>query len=137
MKIETGYVYTHEFTITQEQVGIFANLTGDTNPLHISEEYAKKSIYGQRIIPGFLGGSIFSKVFGTIFPGEGTIYLKQDMKFYKAMIPEIKYFAMFEVIAVDELKKRITVKTSIIDDSKTNYIIGEAILQNSTQKLWE
>jgi acyl dehydratase len=137
MKIEIGYVYTHEFIITQEQVLVFAELTGDTNPLHISEEYAKKSIYGQRIIPGFLGGSIFSKVFGTIFPGEGTIYLKQDMKFYKAMIPVVTYFAVFEVTAVDELKKRVTVKTSIIDGSKNNYIIGEAILQNSTQELWE
>jgi 3-hydroxybutyryl-CoA dehydratase len=137
MKVELGYILKYPFIISQEQVRVFAELTGDTNPLHLDEQYAKSSIYGQRIIPGFLGGSIFSKVFGAVFPGEGTIYLKQDMKFYKPMIPAVNYFAVFEVVLIDEVKKRITFKTSIVDEKNTSYIIGEAVLQNDRKDLWE
>lgn len=137
MKVELGYVFKYPFVISQEQVKVFAELTGDTNPLHLNENYAKNSIYGQRIIPGFLGASVFSKVFGAIFPGEGTIYLKQDMKFYKPMIPFINYYAVFEIIAIDEVKKRITFKTSIVDEEDVNYIIGEAVLQNDRKDLWK
>jgi 3-hydroxybutyryl-CoA dehydratase len=136
MKIENGYKFSYPFTLSQEQVLIFAGLTGDTNPLHSDENYAKTTIYGQRIIPGFLGGSVFSKVFGTIFPGEGTIYLKQDMKFLKPMFPGINYQAIFEIISNDPIKKRINVKTSIADTEDNIYITGEAILQNSNEHLW-
>jgi len=131
MKIEIGYKHTYPFTISQEQVKSFAENSGDTNPLHIDEEFAKTTIFKKRIIPGFLAGSVFSKIFGTIFPGIGTIYLKQDMKFLKPMFPGVNYQSICEVISFDEQKKRIVVKTSIVDLENNVYIVGEAVLQNS------
>lgn len=137
MKIKNGYKFSYPFSLSQEQILIFAELTGDTNPLHSDENYAKTTIFGQRIIPGFLGGSIFSKVFGSVFPGEGTIYLKQDMKFLKPMYPGINYIAQFEITSSDPVKKRINVLTCIADNDKNIYISGEAVLQNSNEQLWE
>ena len=72
--------YQTSFSFSQNDIIMFAELTGDKNPIHLDEEVAKNTIFGKRILHGFLGASIFSKVFGTIFPGEGTIYIKQNFK---------------------------------------------------------
>ena len=73
-----GKKWEHSFLFTQEDVDTFAQVTGDTNPIHLDEEYASKSIFKKRVVHGALSNSIFSKVFGTITPGKGTIYLSQN-----------------------------------------------------------
>ena len=65
------------------------------------KEYAKKTPFKTPIVHGFLAGSVFSKVFGTIYPGEGTIYLKQEMFFLKPMFTDQPYKAVFEIINTD------------------------------------
>lgn len=122
--------YTYEFSFKQNDVENFAKSSGDYNPIHLDEEYAKKSIFKRRIIHGFLGGSVFSKVFGTIFPGNGTIYLKQDMVFYKPMFTDEEYFALFKVVKVISHKKRALVQTEIKDKSGNLIIGGEALIQH-------
>ena len=64
-----------------ESVFEFAALSGDRNPLHIDEEYAKKTKFKGRIVHGFLYGSLLSRVIATKLPGEGSVYLEQQMKF--------------------------------------------------------
>lgn len=134
IKINIGHTFNFPFSFSQEQVSTFAALTGDTNPLHSNETFAKSTIYGRTILPGFLGGSIFSKVFGTIYPGTGTIYLKQDMKFLKPLYPNEPYVSVYEILSFDPIKKRIVVKTSIVDKENTICLIGEAILQNNNME---
>src|SRR5688572_3317080 len=97
VKVETGTVFTHQFSYTQEEVNRFAEVTGDTNPVHTDAAYAATTMFKKPIMHGFLGGSIFSKVFGTMFPGEGTIYLKQSMSFVKPMYVDTIYEATFTV----------------------------------------
>jgi len=62
--------YRLTFSYSQEQVNKFAEVTGDNNPLHLDEEYAATTMFKRPIMHGFLGGSVFSKIFGTLFPGE-------------------------------------------------------------------
>src|SRR6478752_7093968 len=95
VKVENGAVYTHGFSFSQEEVNRFAEVTGDCNPIHLDESYAASTAFKRPIMHGFLGGSIFSKVFGTLFPGEGTIYLKQSMSFVKPMYTDTAYEAVF------------------------------------------
>lgn len=130
-KIKVGSEYIHEFSFTQEDVNGFAKVSGDLNPIHLDEEFAKKSIFKRRIIHGFLGGSIFSKVFAQYFPGEGTIYLKQDLKFLKPMYTENLYKAVFSVLEINSEKSRALVKTEIFDESQKAIIVGEALIQNN------
>ena len=59
----------------------FSNLTVNDNQIYLDEEYAKKSFFGKKVVHGMLVASLFSKIFGKVFPGEGSIYLKQDLKF--------------------------------------------------------
>lgn len=66
--IKTGDKYRHEVTYTQEGVIAFAEITGDKNPIHLDPEFAAKTPFGRPIVHGFLSASVFSKVFGMLFP---------------------------------------------------------------------
>ncbi len=128
--IRLGDTFEYSFQFSQSDVIKFAEASGDFNPLHLDNDFATQTIFGKTIIHGFLAGSVFSKVFGTIFPGQGTIYLKQDMSFLKPMFTEIKYMAYFEVIETIKLKSRAVVRTAICDMDNRLIIIGEAIIQH-------
>ena len=65
--------------ITNEDVLAFADLSGDVNPVHLSDDFAAGTIFKRRIAHGFLTGSLFSTVLGTKLPGPGCIYLSQSM----------------------------------------------------------
>jgi 3-hydroxybutyryl-CoA dehydratase len=129
-RIHKDQVFLYPFSFNQNDVVSFAEASGDKNPLHLDEEYGRKSIFKRRILHGFLGGSIFSKVFGTVFPGEGTIYLKQNMSFLKPMFVNTDYTAKFSVLEVISEKNRALVKTEIIDELNNVIITGEALIQH-------
>lgn len=129
--IEAGSTYTHEFIFSQNDVERFADVTGDKNPVHLDADYAAKTMFKKPIMHGFLGGSIFSKVFGTLFPGEGTIYLKQQMSFMRPMFVDTAYEARFTVKEVNKEKHRATVETLIVDKATGDVTIsGEATVMN-------
>ena len=64
--LKVGDKYEYEFSYTQQDVELFARVTGDNNPIHIDAEFAKTTPFGRPIIHGFLSGAVFSKVFGFI-----------------------------------------------------------------------
>lgn len=80
-KLEIGQTESFSKTISEMDVYGFAGIVGDFNPVHINEEVAQKSIFGKRIAHGMLVGSLISTVLGMRLPGEGTIYLEQNLKF--------------------------------------------------------
>lgn len=125
-----GYIFNYPFSFTQEDVINFANASGDLNPIHLDEDYAKNTIFKKTIIHGFLGGSVFSKIFGTIIPGEGTIYLNQNMFFYKPMYTGVKYYAKITIEEIIKNKSRAIVKTEIFDEQQKLIIDGSAIIQH-------
>ncbi len=129
--IEVAQVYTHDFQFSQDEVNRFAEVTGDKNPVHTNAEYAAKTMFKRPIMHGMLSASLFSKVFGTLFPGEGTIYLKQSLSFLKPMYVDTAYEAMFTVKEVLKDKNRAIIETLIKD--KTTGIVctsGEATVMN-------
>lgn len=121
--------WQHEFKFTQSDVDVFAQVTGDTNPIHLDEEYASTSVFGRRVIHGALSNSIFSKVFGTINPGLGTIYLSQNSSFKAPMYTDTDYIAYFEEIERKETGI-VFVKTEIRDKNTNKITIsGDAVLK--------
>ena len=131
--LKVGDKYTHKFSYTQEQVVAFAEITGDNNPIHIDSEFAKTTPFGRPIMHGFLSSAVFSKVFGTLFPGEGTIYMSQSMKFRSAMFVDTEYTAIFEVTSHNEEKHSGTISCLIVDSEGKECIVGEALLKHFTQ----
>jgi len=129
MKKEDVFIY--EFQFSQKDVEEFARVTGDNNPVHLNPEYAAKTMFKRPIMHGMLGASLFSKVFGTLFPGEGTIYLKQSLNFLKPMYVDTPYVAEFTVKEVIPDKNRAIVETLIKDKASGNVCTsGEALIMN-------
>jgi len=127
--------FSLEFSFSQTDVENYAKLSGDNNPIHLDEKYASNTVFKKRIMHGFLGASIFSRIFGTLYPGEGTIYLKQDLNFMAPMFAEETYTAIVEVDKINHLKARAIVKTYILDKSQKVVIKGEALIQNNMYKV--
>lgn len=129
-----GEVFTHVFSFSQDDVEAFAKITGDVNPVHLDAAYAAETPFRRTILHGFLSGSVFSKVFGTIFPGPGSIYVSQSMNFKRPMFPGEEYVATFTVVELDREKSTVTIKCSIANEKKV-CLEGEAKLLN--RKIFE
>lgn len=79
--IEVGMVGSYTAEVTEDLIQAFADASGDDNPLHLDEDYAKTTMFKGRIAHGMLSASFLSTIFGTIFPGPGCIYMSQNVKF--------------------------------------------------------
>jgi acyl dehydratase len=131
--IKTGDTYLYDVTFNQPDVNVFAQITGDNNPIHLDADFAAKTVFGKPIVHGFFSASVFSMVFGTKFPGEGTIYLYQDMKFLAPVFVDRHYKAKFEVLDVNREKHVGIIKCVLEDEAGKVVIEGSAKLKNNTQ----
>ena len=132
MKIQEGQVYEEEFSFSQEEVNQFAKVSGDDNPIHIDAEYAANTSFKKPIMHGFLAGSVFSRLIGTKFPGEGTVYLKQSMAFRRPMFVGVPYKAILTVTMANANRHIAQIETKIVgvEDGKA-YLTGEAQVMNA------
>ena len=126
----------HEESIsfTQNQVQDFAKVSGDNNPIHLDPEYAKETIFKKPIVHGMLAASIFSKILGTVFPGEGTIYRKQTLSFMAPMYVEELYKISIVIIEIDNKRGSSKLETSIFNSKEELVLSGEAIVYNNVFK---
>ena len=122
--------FEHHFSFSQKDVEMFSQITGDINPIHLDADYARGTLFKKPIMHGFLAGSVFSKIFGTLFPGEGTIYLKQEMKFLAPMFVDTEYVAKVQILEKVKEKKRAVVETMITDENGNITIKGDAVIQH-------
>ncbi|MDI9859923.1 MaoC family dehydratase [Flectobacillus rhizosphaerae] len=132
--IALNTVHRHKFSFTQDDVILFAKVSGDHNPLHLDAEFAANTPFKRPIIHGALASSIFSKVMGTEFPGFGSVYLKQVSEFKRPMFVDTDYEAVFTVVNIDEKKHIAEVKCEIFDvttNKKTTD--GMATIMNAEQ----
>jgi 3-hydroxybutyryl-CoA dehydratase len=135
--IKTGDEFRHEFSYTQEQVDTYAQVSGDTNPLHVDADYAANSMFGKRIMHGYLGASVFTKIFGTLLYWDGNVYLKQSLTFMKPMYANEKYTAVITVKEIFAEKNRILFETQIFEAGSENLCTtGEALILNKKQFVW-
>ena len=104
MLLEIGDTYKYEFRFSQEDVQKFAEVTGDKNPLHLDPEYAAKTRFKRPIIHGHLSSSIFTRILGMEFPGEGSVYMKQETEYLFPMFVDTDYEVVFTVMTVDREK---------------------------------
>lgn len=125
-----GERFGHTFTFSQEDVKRFAEVTGDVNPVHLDESFAAATPFRRPILHGFLSGSVFSKVFGTVFPGPGSIYLSQEMVFKRPMYPDQKYTASFTIREAEPSKGILVIEGEIADENGKVCLVGMGKLMN-------
>lgn len=128
MEFQTGQYYEMQKKVTQEDVLKFAEISGDFNPIHVDEEYAKNSIFGQRIAHGMLGAAYVSTVIGMKFPGEGTIYMGQNLKFVRPVYPGDELTVRVEIKELLE-KNRAKLATTVKNGKEETVIEGEALVK--------
>jgi len=97
--------------ITASMVEEFASVSGDRNPLHFDEEYARGTIFRGRIVHGMLSAGFFSTLFGTVMPGQGSVYLKQNLKFVGPVHYDDEVKAVIEVLEINDVKSRVLFAT--------------------------
>lgn len=114
-----------ERSFSAQDVELFANLSGDINPIHLDEEYAKTTPFGSRIVHGSLAASVFSNIFANILPGPGCIYFKSNSVFLKPIYLDAKIEYKVEIVEILKEKSRIVFKTTAQADGK-EFISGTA-----------
>ncbi len=110
-KIQVGMEVSYSQTITDSDIKNFAGISGDRNPVHMDEVYAKKSRFKKRIAHGLMSASYFSALFGTKIPGEGCVYVSQSLQFKRAVYLGDTVTATVIVEDVDLINNRVFFKT--------------------------
>ncbi len=98
-------------TLTDADIVMFSGVSGDTNPVHLDEEYAKDTIVEGRISHGMLSAGFISAVLGTKLPGPGAIYVSQDLRFKAPVRPGDTVTARVTVVEIIREKRRVVMQT--------------------------
>ena len=115
-------------TVSESDIYQFAGITGDFNPAHMNEEYAKKTFFKTRIAHGILSAGFISTVIGTKLPGTGSIYIKQTLSFLAPVRIGDTITARVEVIEIVVGKNRVRLKTVCVNQEGIQILDGEAVV---------
>jgi len=124
--VSVGDTYACEFEITEEMVKLFAEATGDRNPIHLDESYAKGTRFKSRIAHGMLIAGLISNVLGTQYPGQGTVYLSQTLNFKKPVYLGDRVKVALEILTILSEKNRLRLKTVCQNQTAAIVLDGEA-----------
>ena len=115
-------------SVTDYDVYSFAGVTGDFNPAHVNEDYAKNTFFKTRIAHGMLSAGFISNILGNQLPGPGSIYIRQELNFLAPVRIGDTITARVEVIDINIEKNRVKLNTQCINQDGTVAIDGEAVL---------
>jgi 3-hydroxybutyryl-CoA dehydratase len=130
--IPIGAKATHSKTITETDITLFTAISGDFNPIHVNDSYAKTTVYGRRIAHGIISVSLIAGLLGMKLPGAGTVHVSQNVDFKKPVFIGDTLTARGEV--VEKFKKRdgtlkfIRIKTQVFNQENILVTDGEALV---------
>lgn len=127
-EIKLGMSATFSRTITETDLRNFSGVSGDTNPMHLNEEYASKTPFGKCIVHGMLTASLISTVIGTKLPGPGCIYMSQTLKFTAPVYVNDTVYAVATVKELIPEKNRVILTTQCFVKDKV-VVDGEAMIK--------
>lgn len=121
-----GSTYEVKKTFTEEEVLKFAEISGDSNPIHIDEEFAKNSVFKRRAVHGVLLTGLFSQIFGTICPGPGGVYTAQQVRFLRPAFIGEEIRAVATLNSYDPNTRKGVFKTECLNTKNKILIAGES-----------
>jgi len=114
-------------TITEADLLLFAGVSGDTNPIHLDEDFASRTMFESRIAHGMLTASLISTVLGTKLPGPGAVYVTQSVRFLAPVRIRDTVVARARVTGLNASRRRVVLATTChVGDTKV--LDGEAVL---------
>lgn len=121
-------------TISESDIYLYAGVTGDLNPAHLNEEYARKTFFKTRIAHGMLVAGLVSGVLGSRLPGPGTIYIRQEINFLAPVRIGDTITASVEVAEVLKETRRVRLVTKCVNQEGTTVLDGEAVVSPPKKK---
>ena len=128
-ELKVGQRASIQKTFTSSDVEAFAQVSMDTNPIHLDEEYAKTTVFGRRIVHGILTSGLISAVLANKLPGPGTIYLGQELRFTSPVFLGDTITAEVEIAEIREDKKIIKLNTTCTNQDGKAVITGLATVK--------
>lgn len=125
--IAVGMTRTLRKLIADADLEMFARISGDRNPVHFDDAYARDTIFGGRIAHGMLTASLISAIIGEQLPGHGTIYLRQSLSFLAPVRPGDLVLASVSVADIDYSRRRVTLACGC-SVGETTVLKGEALV---------
>jgi|ERR1017187_2735965 3-hydroxybutyryl-CoA dehydratase len=126
--MKVGDRAAHTFIVSDEVVRGFSELTGDRNPIHLDEEFARATRFGRRIAHGMIAASQISAAIANTLPGPGTIYLSQSLQFVAPVFVGDVITTRVTVISIREDKPIATLET-VCENQKGEVVLkGEAVV---------
>lgn len=126
--MQIGISASRTVQITASMIDLFAQASGDHNPVHLDDDYASQTQFGKRIAHGMLTVSVISAILGNDLPGQGTIYLGQEVKFKAPVMIGDTITATVELIKYREDKKIATFRTYATNQDGKVVLDGEAVV---------
>ena len=126
-ELEVGMTDVFAKTVTETDIVMFAGISGDTNPVHLNEDFASGTMFKGRIAHGILSASFISTVIGTKLPGPGCIYVSQNLKFKAPVKAGDTVEAHCTITELNADKKFVTLKTQCLVAGKV-VVDGEAMI---------
>lgn len=127
-QIHIGTKATFTKTVTNEDILGFAKLTGDVNPIHVNDEFAKGTMYKERIAHGLLTAGFISTLIGTKLPGRNTIYLSQNVTFTAPVKIGDTLTVVGEVTEKRDDKQILRLNTHIYNQNEKMVVEGTAVV---------
>jgi len=124
-EIEINSKYKFKRTFRKPDLQLFSELTGDSNPLHMDENYIKDSNFKENVVFGMLSASLFSTLVGMYCPGKNALYLSQTLDFRNPLHLDDEIIVRGEVIEKYDKFDMIKMKTEILNDNCI-FVSGEA-----------
>lgn len=134
-EISLGQTASFSRTLTEDQLVLFAEVSGDVNPVHLDAEFAATTQFKERIGHGAWTSAIISAALALELPGPGTIYLGQDISFRAPVKIGDTVTIKLEVTAKDDAKKFVTLTTAAVNQHGKTVAKGTANVMAPTEKL--
>lgn len=128
-ELSVGQSVEKEFLVTEETGVAFAEVSQDKNPIHLDGEYAEKTRFGKKIAHGMLMGGFISSLIGMELPGEGTIYMKQELAFLRPVYYGDKIRVEITVSELQTEKKRAVLSTNCYNQNGEQVVAGKALVK--------
>jgi 3-hydroxybutyryl-CoA dehydratase len=134
-EISIGQTASYSTTVGDEEVRMFAAVSGDVNPVHLDEEYAATTQFKGRIAHGMLTGAVISAAIAMELPGPGTIYLGQSLRFRLPVKIGDEITVQLEVTDKRDDKKFVTMACTVVNQHGKTVATGTAELMAPTEKI--
>lgn len=134
-EIEIGQTAEYRKRIEERDIILFADISGDVNPLHLDAEFAAGTDFGERIAHGMLTGALISAALALELPGPGTVYLGQDLRFRRPVLIGDEITVSLKVTGKRDDKGFVTLETTATNQHGKAVVTGTAEVMAPREKL--